>query len=209
MLIEMTRKPRHDGVPTEPRTATRASRRVQYLPALGRFLQPDPIGYGDGLNWYAYVGGDPVNNVDPFGLSCADGSPGGNDHDCRGAKGGHIPNSPYAEPEGPPIIVTRERIHGVTADPVSLKAGSTATLATITSGAVEGGGASQNDEFCQALAKEDTGKGVGPFIRNFPNVWNDVSQLKFHENNDRQMAEQNEAFGNAANVVGLGGGGVR
>ena len=24
-------------------------------------MQPDPIGYGDGLNMYAYVGGDPVN----------------------------------------------------------------------------------------------------------------------------------------------------
>ncbi|MCQ8186664.1 RHS repeat-associated core domain-containing protein, partial [Parvularcula maris] len=31
-----------------------------YSPFLGRFLQTDPIGYGDGLNWYAYVGGDAV-----------------------------------------------------------------------------------------------------------------------------------------------------
>jgi RHS repeat-associated protein len=39
-----------------------------YDPRLGRFLQPDPIGYGDGMNMYAYVGGDPVNLVDPLGL---------------------------------------------------------------------------------------------------------------------------------------------
>ncbi|HEY0147615.1 MAG TPA: polymorphic toxin-type HINT domain-containing protein [Allosphingosinicella sp.] len=39
-----------------------------YDPKLGRFLQPDPIGYGDGMNRYAYVGGDPVNFVDPLGL---------------------------------------------------------------------------------------------------------------------------------------------
>ena len=38
-----------------------------YDPTLGRFLQPDRIGYGDGMNMYAYVGGDPLNHTDPSG----------------------------------------------------------------------------------------------------------------------------------------------
>ncbi len=40
-----------------------------YFPVLGRFGQPDPIGYAGGdLNLYRYVANNPVNWVDSFGL---------------------------------------------------------------------------------------------------------------------------------------------
>jgi RHS repeat-associated protein len=39
-----------------------------YDPYLGRFIQPDPIGFhGGDTNLYAYVGNNPVLRIDPFG----------------------------------------------------------------------------------------------------------------------------------------------
>ena len=39
-----------------------------YDPRRGRYLQPDPLGYPDGADAYAYAGGDPINRADPAGL---------------------------------------------------------------------------------------------------------------------------------------------
>ena len=40
-----------------------------YDPQIGRFTQPDPKGFIDGINRYTYVMNSPVSYVDPWGLS--------------------------------------------------------------------------------------------------------------------------------------------
>jgi RHS repeat-associated protein len=42
-----------------------------YSPAMGRFLQTDPIGYSAGMNLYGYVDNDPMNWTDSLGLQRA------------------------------------------------------------------------------------------------------------------------------------------
>jgi RHS repeat-associated protein len=53
----------------DPETALYYYRARYYDPKIGRFLSEDPIGIeGGDHNLYAYVGNDPVNFVDPWGL---------------------------------------------------------------------------------------------------------------------------------------------
>jgi RHS repeat-associated protein len=60
--------------PTGPRKYYRAR---YYDPKIGRFMSEDPIRWAGGNNFYAYVGNNPVNRKDPFGLKpcCSGGDP--------------------------------------------------------------------------------------------------------------------------------------
>jgi RHS repeat-associated protein len=39
-----------------------------YLPELGRYIEPDPLGISGGINLYGYAANSPTNSIDPSGL---------------------------------------------------------------------------------------------------------------------------------------------
>jgi RHS repeat-associated protein len=52
----------------DPETGLYYYRARYFDPSLGRFISEDPIGLAGGVNQFAYVGNDPMNQTDPFGL---------------------------------------------------------------------------------------------------------------------------------------------
>jgi len=58
----------YTGREYDPETGLYYYRARYYDPSIGKFLQTDPVGYSGGINLYTYVGNNPVNFVDPWGL---------------------------------------------------------------------------------------------------------------------------------------------
>src|SRR5207247_3131538 len=62
-------RPRMAGREYDQETGLYYNRARYYDPKVGRVLSEDPAGTGAGLNLYTYAGNDPVNGLDPSGLS--------------------------------------------------------------------------------------------------------------------------------------------
>lgn len=58
----------HQGLFLDPETRTYQNRFRQYHQRLGRFMQHDPLGYADRMNFYEYVRSRPLDWLDPLGL---------------------------------------------------------------------------------------------------------------------------------------------
>jgi RHS repeat-associated protein len=58
----------YTGRERDPDTGLLYYRARWYDPEVGRFISEDPAEFAGGLNWYAYVNGNPVNLTDPYGL---------------------------------------------------------------------------------------------------------------------------------------------
>jgi len=64
----ITQNNRQPGQFFDPETLNNHNGFRDYSPQLSRYAESDPIGLGGGLNTYAYVGGDPLASIDPWGL---------------------------------------------------------------------------------------------------------------------------------------------
>ena len=71
-LLKFTYNPRFPGQVFDKETNNHYNYFRDYDPQTGRYIQSDPVGLKGGVNTYGYVGGNPLNFVDPYGLTQCD-----------------------------------------------------------------------------------------------------------------------------------------
>ena len=79
-----------------------------YDPATGGYIESDPIGLAGGINTYSYVGGNPVNFIDPLGLVSEEAKKLCEAH-CA-SEGKEVESCTSTEVEIPPLGKTIERL---------------------------------------------------------------------------------------------------
>ncbi len=70
----------------------------QYIPSLGRFAQPDPTGFRDGPNLYAYVGNNPLSGRDASGTERQDVAPAARQSDADDSSDASLKGPAVAKP---------------------------------------------------------------------------------------------------------------
>lgn len=148
-----------------------------YDPRLGRFLQADPIGYAGGANLFAYVGGDPVNLIDPWGVEEPSGK-------CK-----PTPEAPCL----PEIKVTGQKTYCTDRRPgttciVNPRGGPTGGLRDVGYfGGSQGGSGSQEspqeaaERECRAASSRRAAleHRIPGYIRNFDHYYNDLGNMRY------------------------------
>jgi RHS repeat-associated protein len=71
-LPKFTYNPRFPGQVFDKETNNHYNYFRDYDPQTGQYIQPDPVGLSGGINTYGYVGANPLNFFDPYGLTQCD-----------------------------------------------------------------------------------------------------------------------------------------
>jgi RHS repeat-associated protein len=83
--VNVTNNLRFPGQYHDQETGLHYNMARDYQPGIGRYIEGDRMGLNGGINIYAYVGGNPIGQIDPLGLFSVDEALGLWAHYCEGS----------------------------------------------------------------------------------------------------------------------------